>query len=147
LFLNSKYTIFPLVLAALILGGFASSNTSMDVWYQSLSKSSLNPPGYVFGIVWPILYVLMGISAYRTFELTKRLFCIQLIFNTGWSWLFFAFQMPVIALLNIWLLIFLNVVIVKIMYKADKFSGIIYIPYVLWLLFASYLNLFIVLNN
>ncbi len=147
MFLNSKYTIFPLVLAALILGGFASSNTSMDVWYQSLSKSSLNPPGYVFGIVWPILYVLMGISAYRTFELTKRLFCIQLIFNTGWSWLFFAFQMPVIALLNIWLLIFLNVVIVKIMYKADKFSGIIYIPYVLWLLFASYLNLFIVLNN
>tara|TARA_B100000768_G_C11273179_1_gene374481 strand:+ start:289 stop:732 length:444 start_codon:yes stop_codon:yes gene_type:complete len=147
LFLNSKYTIFPLVLAALILGGFASSNTSMDVWYQSLSKSSLNPPGYVFGIVWPILYVLMGISAYRTFELTKRLFFIQLIFNTGWSWLFFAFQMPVIALLNIWLLIFLNVVIVKIMYKADKFSGIIYIPYVLWLLFASYLNLFIVLNN
>lgn len=119
----------------------------MDVWYQSLSKSSLNPPGYVFGIVWPILYVLMGISAYRTFELTKRLFFIQLIFNTGWSWLFFAFQMPVIALLNIWLLIFLNVVIVKIMYKADKFSGIIYIPYVLWLLFASYLNLFIVLNN
>lgn len=147
MFLNSKYTIFPLVLAALILGGFASSNTSMDVWYQSLSKSSLNPPGYVFGIVWPILYVLMGISAYRTFELTKRLFCIQVIFNTGWSWLFFAFQMPVIALLNIWLLIFLNVVIVKIMYKADKFSGIIYIPYVLWLLFASYLNLFIVLNN
>jgi len=147
LFLNSKYTIFPLVLAALILGGFASSNTSMDVWYQSLSKSSLNPPGYVFGIVWPILYVLMGISAYRTFELTKRMFFIQLIFNTGWSWLFFAFQMPVIALLNIWLLIFLNVVIVKIMYKADKFSGIIYIPYVLWLLFASYLNLFIVLNN
>mgnify|MGYP001442520758 FL=1 len=147
MFLNSKYTIFPLVLAALILGGFASSNTSMDVWYQSLSKSSLNPPGYVFGIVWPILYVLMGISAYRTFELTKRLFFIQLIFNTGWSWLFFAFQMPVIALLNIWLLIFLNVVIVKIMYKADKFSGIIYIPYVLWLLFASYLNLFIVLNN
>lgn len=147
MFLNSKYTIFPLVLAALILGGFASSNTSMDVWYQSLSKSSLNPPGYVFGIVWPILYVLMGISAYRTFELTKRMFFIQLIFNTGWSWLFFAFQMPVIALLNIWLLIFLNVVIVKIMYKADKFSGIIYIPYVLWLLFASYLNLFIVLNN
>ena len=147
MFLNSKYLIFPLVLATLILGGLASSNTSMDVWYQSLSKSSLNPPGYVFGIVWPILYVLMGISAYRTFELTKRLFCIQLIFNTAWSWLFFAFQMPVIALFNIWLLIFLNAAIAKIMYKADKFSGIIYIPYVLWLLFASYLNLIIVLNN
>jgi tryptophan-rich sensory protein len=55
--------------------------------------------------------------------------------------------MPVIALLNIWLLIFLNAAIAKIMYKADKFSGIIYIPYVLWLLFASYLNLFIVMNN
>ena len=145
--LNSKYTIFPLVLAALVLGSLASSNTSMDEWYQSLSKSSLNPPGYVFGIVWPILYLLMSISAYRTFESTKNLFLIQLVFNTAWSWMFFAFQMPVIALFNIWLLIFLNIRISLIMFRLDKFAGVIYLPYILWLLFASYLNLFIVINN
>jgi len=134
-------------LAALVLGGLATSNTSMDLWYQSLSKSSLNPPGYVFGIVWPILYLLMSISAYRTFESTKNLFLIQLVFNTAWSWMFFAFQMPVIALFNIWLLIFLNIRISLIMFRQDKISGVIYVPYILWLIFASYLNLFIVINN
>jgi tryptophan-rich sensory protein len=147
LLLNSKYSIFPFVLAALVLGGLATSNTSMDLWYQSLSKSSLNPPGYVFGIVWPILYLLMSISAYRTFESTKNLFLIQLVFNTAWSWMFFAFQMPVIALFNIWLLIFLNIRISLIMFRQDKISGVIYVPYILWLIFASYLNLFIVINN
>ena len=130
-----------------MLGGLASSNTSTDIWYQSLLKSELNPPGYVFGIVWPILYLLMSVSAYRTFKVTKNLFLLQLFFNTIWSWLFFSFHMPVIALLNIWLLIFLNIKLLFQMIKIDKISGIIYIPYVIWLAFASYLNLFIVINN
>ncbi|MDA7830035.1 tryptophan-rich sensory protein [Gammaproteobacteria bacterium] len=131
----------------MVLGGLASSNTSTDIWYQSLLKSELNPPGYVFGIVWPILYLLMSVSAYRTFKVTKNLFLLQLFFNTIWSWLFFSFHMPVIALLNIWLLIFLNIKLLFQMIKIDKISGIIYIPYVIWLAFASYLNLFIVINN
>jgi benzodiazapine receptor len=147
LFLNNKLSIFFFVPLALVLGGLASSNTSTDIWYQSLLKSELNPPGYVFGIVWPILYLLMSVSAYRTFKVTKNLFLLQLFFNTIWSWLFFSFHMPVIALLNIWLLIFLNIKLLFQMIKIDKISGIIYIPYVIWLAFASYLNLFIVINN
>ena len=145
--LNNKYSIFIFVPLALILGGLASSNTSTDVWYQELVKSGLNPPGYVFGIVWPILYFLMSISAFRTFTTTRNIFLIQLIFNTMWSWMFFSFHMPVLALLNIWLLIFLNIKLNIMMLKIDKISGLIFIPYVLWLLFASYLNLFIVINN
>ena len=147
MFLNNKLSIFFFVPLALVLGGLASSNTSTDIWYQSLLKSELNPPGYVFGIVWPILYLLMSVSAYRTFKVTKNLFLLQLFFNTIWSWLFFSFHMPVIALLNIWLLIFLNIKLLFQMIKIDKISGIIYIPYVIWLAFASYLNLFIVINN
>tara|TARA_E500000075_G_C6957309_1_gene303079 strand:- start:874 stop:1266 length:393 start_codon:yes stop_codon:yes gene_type:complete len=130
-----------------MVGGLASSNTADDIWYQELVKSSLNPPGYVFGIVWPILYLLMSISAFRTFNETKNLFLIQLLFNAIWSWLFFAFQMPLIALLNIWLLIYLNIKLNLKMFYQDKLSALLFIPYVLWLLFASYLNLFIVLNN
>lgn len=145
--LSKKLSIFPLVFLALILGGLASSNTSTDVWYQALEKSELNPPGYVFGIVWPILYILMSISAYRTFTDTGRMFVIQLIFNTAWSWMFFSFHMPLLALLNIWLLIYLNASIAFKMFKIDRLSAILYSPYVLWLVFASYLNLFIVLNN
>ena len=144
---NKRVSVFPLVFLALVLGGLASSNTSTDVWYQALNKSDLNPPGYVFGIVWPILYILMSVSAYRTFSDTGRVFFIQLVFNTAWSWMFFSFHMPLVALLNIWLLIYLNASLTLKMFKIDRLSAILYSPYVLWLLFASYLNLFIVLNN
>ena len=144
---NKRVSVFPLVFLALVLGGLASSNTSTDVWYQALNKSDLNPPGYVFGIVWPILYILMSVSAYRTFTDTGRVFLTQLVFNTAWSWIFFSFHMPLVALLNIWLLIYLNASLTLKMYKIDRLSAILYSPYVLWLLFASYLNLFIVLNN
>ena len=147
MFFSSKFSIFIYVVLALIIGGLASSNTADDLWYQALNKSSLNPPGYVFGIVWPILYLLMSISAFRTFDETKDLFLIQLLFNALWSWIFFAFQMPFVALLNIWLLIYLNIKINLKMFYQDKLSGLLFIPYVLWLFFASYLNLFIVLNN
>jgi len=124
-----------------------SSNTGDDIWYQELTKSSLNPPGYVFGIVWPILYVCMSISAYRVFEKVYKIFFVQLFFNAIWSWLFFAFHLPVIALLDIWLLIFLNVKITIVLFKTDRISSFLYMPYVIWLCFASYLNLFIVINN
>jgi benzodiazapine receptor len=147
LLLSSKFSVFIFVILALIVGGLASSNTADDIWYQDLIKSPLNPPGYVFGIVWPILYLLMSISAFRTFNETKNLFLIQLLFNAIWSWLFFAFQMPFIALLNIWLLIYLNIKLNLKMFNQDKLSGFLFIPYILWLFFASYLNLFIVLNN
>ena len=144
--LNNRISVFVFVFLTLIIGGFASSQ-SLDIWYVNLVKSDLNPPGYIFGIVWPILYLMMSIAAYRTFEITKNPFFIQLIFNAMWSWLFFFFQMPFMALINIWLLIYLNTVLTIKMYKLDKFSGLIYVPYVIWLLFASYLNLFIVINN
>ena len=145
--LSSKFSVFIFVILALIVGGLASSNTADDIWYQDLIKSPLNPPGYIFGIVWPILYLLMSISAFRTFNETKNAFLIQLLFNAVWSWLFFAFQMPFIALLNIWLLIYLNIKLNLKMFYQDKLSGFLFIPYVLWLFFALYLNLFIVLNN
>ena len=132
---------------ALVLGSLSSADTANDIWYIELNKSNLNPPGYIFAIVWPILYLLMSISAFRTFDLSKKYFYLQLLFNALWSWLFFAFQLPLIALLNIWLLIFLNIKLFLDMFKVDKLSGFLYMPYVLWLFFASYLNLFIVINN
>ena len=144
---SNKYLIFPIVFAALILGGLSSSDVANDLWYVQLNKSSLNPQGYVFGIVWPILYVLMSISAYRTFPKTINLFYLQLFFNAIWSWLFFAFKLPFISLLCIWLLIVLNFILIKDMFKYDRLSSYLYSPYIIWLMFASYLNLYIVLYN
>ena len=145
--LNNKKGVFIFVIASLVFGSLASSDASNDLWYQSLNKSNLNPPGYIFGIVWPILYFLMSISAYRTFNSIKNLFYVQLILNTIWSWLFFSFHMPLISLIDINLLIFLNIFILFKIFKVDIFSGVIYLPYIMWLIFASYLNIFIVLNN
>ena len=145
--INNKASIFFFVFLALVLGGMSSADTGNDLWYQTLNKSPLSPPGFVFGIVWPILYFLMSVSAYRTFTHTRNLFLFQLFFNAIWSWIFFAFHMPILALLNIWFLIGLNIKLNIDFYRLDKLSAILFIPYVLWLFFASYLNLFIVINN
>ena len=145
--LNSKANLVLLIPLTLIVGSFASANTGTDMWYQGLIKSDLNPPGYVFGIVWPILYLLMGITAWRTFGIIKNLFYVQLFLNAIWSWLFFSFHLPLISLIDIWLLIYININIVYKALKIDKLAGLLYVTYILWLLFASYLNLFIVINN
>lgn len=144
---SPKINAITLVLITLIVGSLASSNTGTDSWYQGLIKSDLNPPGYVFGIVWPILYLFMGITAWRNIDTIKIYFYIQLFLNAIWSWLFFSFQLPLVALFDIWLLIFINIKILFIVSKQDKIGAILYAPYILWLLFASYLNVFIVLNN
>ena len=144
---SPKINAITLVLITLIVGSLASSNTGTDTWYQGLIKSDLNPPGYVFGIVWPILYLFMGITAWRNIDTIKIDFYIQLFLNAIWSWLFFSFQLPLIALFDIWLLIFINIKILFIVSKQDKIGAILYDPYILWLFFASYLNVFIVLNN
>ena len=144
---NPKISVIALVLITYIVGSLASSSAGTDLWYQSLIKSNLNPPGYVFGIVWPILYLLMGITAWRTFYTIKKLFYVQLFFNAIWSWLFFSFHLPLISLIDIWLLIFINIKILFMVLKEDKLAAFLYTPYIVWLLFASYLNLFIVLNN
>ena len=132
---------------AAMIGSLASTQASSDLWYLSLNKSELNPPSYVFGIVWPILYVLMMISAYLAYNKIYGIFQIQLAFNAAWSWLFFRFQMPLISLIDIYLLIALNLYISRLMYRENKLAFILFIPYVLWISFASYLNLFIVINN
>ena len=142
-----RFTLIVAVILTSIIGGMASTNTSIDSWYLSLNKSELNPPGYVFGIVWPILYVFMMISAVLTHKKTYLLFLSQLVLNASWSWLFFNFQMPLLALLDIYILIFLNIYISKLMYFESKVAFSLYLPYVIWITFASYLNLFIVIYN
>ena len=144
---NPKINAITLVLLTLIVGSLASTNTGTDTWYLGLVKSNLNPPGYVFGIVWPILYLLMGITIWRTYNVIKNLFYVQLFLNAIWSWLFFSFHLPLIALLDIWLLIFINLKILLLILKEDKLAAFLFAPYIMWLFFASYLNLYIVINN
>ena len=142
-----RFTLIVAVILAAAIGSMASTSAGTDSWYLSLNKSDLNPPSYVFGIVWPILYILMMVSAFLAHKKVFSIFIIQLFFNAAWSWLFFRFQMPLIALLDIYLLISINIYILNLMYKESKLAFFLFIPYVAWISFASYLNLFIVINN
>ena len=142
-----RFTLIVAVIFAAAIGSMASTSAGTDSWYLLLDKSVLNPPSYVFGIVWPILYILMMVSAFLAHKKIFSIFIIQLFFNASWSWLFFRFQMPLIALLDIYLLIAINIYILNLMYKESKLAFFLFIPYVAWISFASYLNLFIVINN
>ena len=142
-----RFTLIVAVILAAAIGSMASTSAGNNSWYLLLDKSELNPPSYVFGIVWPILYILMMVSAFLAHKKIFSIFIIQLFFNAAWSWLFFRFQMPLIALLDIYLLIAINIYILNLMYKENKLAFFLFIPYVVWISFASYLNLFIVINN
>ena len=142
-----RFTLIVAVILAAAIGSMASTSAGNNSWYLLLDKSELNPPSYVFGIVWPILYILMMVSSFLAHKKIFSIFIIQLFFNAAWSWLFFRFQMPLIALLDIYLLIAINIYILNLMYKENKVAFFLFIPYVVWISFASYLNLFIVINN
>jgi tryptophan-rich sensory protein len=142
-----RFTLIVAVILAAAIGSMASTSVGTDSWYLLLNKSELNPPSYIFGVVWPILYILMMVSAFLAHKKIFSIFITQLFFNAAWSWLFFRFQMPLIALLDIYLLIAINIYILNLMYKENKIAFFLFIPYVVWISFASYLNLFIVINN
>ena len=129
------------------LGGLSNQYTDWS-WYETLNKPFFNPPNFIFGIVWPILYVLMAIVSYLNAQNIFKLYLMQIVLNGLWSWLFFVFNSTAFAFLDIVLLIFLNILIVKQL-RASKawLSVLLYIPYVIWICFASLLNLAIIVLN
>ena len=130
------------MLATFVAGSLSS--TQIDNWYYSLNKAPLNPPGYIFGIVWPILYLLMALVGYLNSNKIFKPFVIQLFLNGIWSWLFFAWHLPIIALIDILFLIIVNIYIFKELKKGSK---LMHLPYLIWLSFATYLNAGIVILN
>ena len=119
----------------------------MNSWYKKLNKAPWSPPNYVFGIVWPILYALMAFVSFKSADKIWKLFIPQLILNAAWSWMFFFMHAPLLALINISILIFLNQKILVILKIESKLLFWLYVPYVLWLSFAAFLNASIVFLN
>jgi tryptophan-rich sensory protein len=143
--------LFLIILLTLIIS--FSSMDKIDCWYLNLNKSSLTPPGYIFSIVWPILYILMSVSVWIIWNKEKKisfpiqLYIIQLIFNFAWVPLFFKYHCineSLFLLLFIWMLVF---IMIEIFYSIDKIAGLLLVPYLIWLTFAFYLNYYIVKNN
>ena len=142
-----KYILPLLVILTSIIGSLANLYINSDGWYEELIKSPLNPPSYVFGIVWPILYVIMAFVSFRVADKIALIFIIQLIFNAAWSWLFFYFHIPVVALIDIAILIYLNQRILLILNKESRALFYLYLPYLIWLSFAAFLNASIIWLN
>ena len=130
------------------LAGFLTRHAT-EIYNATILKPPLSPPAIVFPIVWAILYALMGIGAARIWlkqpgpERTRslRLFFLQLFFNFVWSFLFFSFQAFGLAFLWIAVLWILIVRMTLSFYDLDKAAAWLQLPYLLWVLFAAYLNL------
>ena len=137
------------VVVGLIIGAITSSS----IEYNTLIKPVLAPPPILFPIVWTILYVLMGVS-YGILESKslvdseiKFIYYLQLFVNALWSIIFFTFDWRLFAFIWLLMLILLIVAMIIKFYNKDKVAGLFQIPYLLWSLFASYLNLSIYLLN
>ena len=129
------------------LGGFATA-TSIDGWYTTINKPSFNPPNYLFGPVWTVLYFLMGFALFAIMRLPKSpqksrvllVFIVQLVLNTLWSFMFFKYHLIDFAALEMLVLwIFILALIVGLV-KFNRTIGLLQIPYLLWVTFAFILN-------
>ena len=154
--MKTLLSILKFIVISLLVGYISMllQRESISTWYPLLEKSSLTPPGYVFSLVWGILYILMGVSAglvwrrrtYSTWVL-MLLFSIQLFLNMLWSFTFFFMRQPFVAFVVLIALFLAVAAYVVGCYGQRKLAAFINVPYLLWLLFALYLNGYVIVNN
>ncbi len=153
--INWKKLIICLIIP-LAVGGLATLFSGGMSSYRITNQPPLSPPGWVFPIVWTILYLLMGYASYRvltsgaeTTQIQKalRLYGAQLALNFLWPIIFFGFDaylLAFIVLIGLWVLIFLTI---QAFSKIDETASNLLLPYLLWVTFAAYLNLGVYLLN
>jgi tryptophan-rich sensory protein len=150
---NGNFDIKALLLSILITEGtgFLSSFLSMSdpSFYSTLKKPYFSPPGFIFPIVWGILYFLMALAIYRIWMKGKEgifinkalfLYFIQLVLNFLWSIIFFRFNLYGLAFLELILLLIFILLTTFEFFKIDKVAGFLMIPYIIWVSFAGVLN-------
>lgn len=127
------------------IGGFATQ-TSIDSWYATLNKPSWNPPNWVFGPVWTLLYIMMGIAAWLVWKTRDRigpamvLFGVQLVFNLFWSLIFFGLRSPGLALIEVVFLWGSVLLTMLAFFGRQTVAGWLFVPYLAWVSFAAVLN-------
>ena len=134
----------------LVIGSISGILTAGNIttWYVTLNKPGFNPPNYLFGPVWTLLYLLMGVSLYFVWQapasVDKRnalvIFAIQLALNFAWSFLFFEFKQLGVALVEILLLWACILATIVLFSRINKTAAYLQIPYLLWVSFATLLN-------
>lgn len=136
--------------------GSAATTPSIPTWYASLSKPCFNPPNWVFGPVWTVLYLSMAVALYITWDkkISKKkkdkavkIFIFQLILNLLWSLMFFGLHqllLSVVVIIALWISILITI---KYFIRISKWAGYLLIPYILWVSFAYILNFSILILN
>lgn len=138
----------------LAVGGLSALLTrgGMDA-FAALSKPALSPPGWLFPVVWTLLYILMGIASYLVLTSEKpkgaalSIYALQLVFNFFWPIIFFNFEAYLFAfvwLVILWVLILVTMIL---FFRISETAGYLLLPYLLWVTFAGYLNLYIYILN
>lgn len=143
--------------AICFLVGYVSSLFQEDaliMWYPMLTKPAITPPDWVFPIAWSFIYLCMGVSialvwptSEKTFRPIAKLFALQLLFNFIWSFLFFSMHSPTAAFIDIIALDVAVIIYIIKVYGTSKAAAWLFIPYLAWLMFATYLNAFIMIAN
>ncbi|PLX17005.1 MAG: TspO protein [Candidatus Muiribacterium halophilum] len=157
--MNKKNTL-RLILSIIICNlagifGAVFTKKSVSTWYTTLEKPSFNPPGWVFGPVWTVIYIMMGISLFYIWDskdnkLKKKtliLFYIQLLLNGLWSFLFFGLRSPFYAFIDIILLLIFIFLTIAYSFKISRKISYLLLPYLLWVCFATLLNYKILVLN
>ncbi len=160
---NKTFSINDLLLCILFIlicdfVGYISSlfqTESLRAWYPLLNKSLFTPPPFVFPAVWGLLYTIIGISTFLAFKNAMKedkiyvlfIFFAQLCFNFLWTLFFFGMRAPILAFVELLFFILIVVSMMKLYKKLSFTSYILLYPYLFWLLFATYLNFFIILKN
>jgi benzodiazapine receptor len=159
--LTKKFQFFPFLVCLLIpltigaIGGFLTMD-SVKTWYPTLNKPAFNPPNSIFGPVWTSLFLIMGVSSYLVWRKRSRapiyywavgVYFLQLALNLTWSYLFFYRQQIEMALIEIVILLVAIVANALIFHRINSLSGWLFVPYLLWVSFASYLTYSIFILN
>lgn len=156
-FSNKPFNIFGLLFWLLLSAVVAwfGAQFNPGLWYMTINKPIWTPPGWLFGPVWTMLYIMMAIASYLVWNATGRtfknkiiqLYLFKMLLNACWSWVFFGLHQIGWAVINIILLLVFIIVVTTLFYRQNKISGWLMLPYLLWVSFASILNLNIWILN
>lgn len=148
--IKDKSTLIISILIPLAVGTLSALFSGNMSLYSTINKPPASPPGALFPIVWLILYILMGISSYLIYSSNDpnkysalKTYALQLFFNFWWSILFFRFSLYLFAFFWLLAMIALIVIMIRQFYQIRPLAAYLQIPYLIWCLFAAYLNIMI----
>lgn len=150
---KTRFSLIIWIVAVIAIGGVIGSLTKPEIstWYSTLHRSTLTPPNYLFPVAWTILYGIIGAcgwliwraSVFPKLSIIKTLYVAQLILNWSWTPLFFHYHLTGLSLVVLVVMDILVCALICIAYRRMRAVSLLLIPYLSWILFASYLNFYI----